>query len=147
MRVFRLCKKAFVALDGEGAKLHGGRWNFRGLPVVYTSSSLSLAMLEMLVHIEVELAPEGLICLEIEIPETVHIESMLLPSEYIHSKNEIVLKEIGSKWLRENRSAVLGVPSVIVPVERNFLINPLHPQAKKIHTIKANSFHFDPRLL
>lgn len=147
MHVFRLCNKAFVALDGEGAKLYGGRWNFRCLPVVYTSGTLSLAMLEMLVHIEVELAPEGLICLEIEIPETVHIESMLLPAEYAHSKDEALLKEIGSQWVRENRTAVLAVPSVIIPVERNFLINPLHPQAKKIRTIKANSFHFDPRLL
>lgn len=147
MHVFRLCKPKFADLDGEGAKLYGGRWNFRGYKVVYTSCQLSLAVLELLVHTAADLIPEGLISIEIEIPTQVTHEQMSFPSAWQNTKDSNILKQIGTQWLQEQRSAVLIVPSVIVPSENNVLINPLHPDSSHIRIIQQQDFHLDQRLI
>jgi RES domain-containing protein len=146
IKTYRLCRAEFKDLDGEGAKMYGGRWNFRGYPLVYTSSQLSLAVLELLVHTDADLIPNGLICLEIEIPNKVSIENMQLPTSYLKSQDSNILKEIGTTWLKEKRSAVLTVPSIIVPIENNLLINPLHPESSAIKITKEYVFNLDPRL-
>lgn len=147
MRVWRICKGPFSALDGEGARVYGGRWNHIGVPVVYTSSHLSLAVLELLVHTDADLIPDDLVSLEIEISEQLALRQIDFPEEYLRSGDETALKQVGSQWAQEQTSAVLIVPSVIVPEEQNVLINPLRPDAAHIHVVKKKPFRLDPRLL
>lgn len=147
MRVFRLCKKNFVTLDGEGAKLWGGRWNLPGYPMVYTSTQLSLALLELLVHTDVDLIPTELVSLEIDLPDVISSERLNFPPAWLINKENYLLQEAGTDWLKAQRSALLLVPSVIVPNELNVLINPLHPQASLIKLIQQQDFQFDTRLL
>lgn len=145
MRVFRLCEPAFAALDGEGAKRYGGRWNYRGYSVVYASTHLSLALLELLVHLDVDVIP-NLNSIEIEIPAGISTQTINFPKEWLKSKDDALLQEAGTEWLKAQGSAVLIVPSVIVPNEQNVLINPLHPQASRIRIAHNQPFQLDPRL-
>ena len=147
MRIFRLCRSPFITLDGEGAKLYGGRWNFRGYPMVYTSAQLSLAILELLVHTDADLIPDNLMQLEIEVPANISRQSIELPQSFLESNDNNILQEIGTQWLKEQSSAILCVPSIIVPIETNILINPLHKEAHKIQIIHQQLFTLDPRLL
>lgn len=146
MYVFRLCKPAFSELDGEGSRIYGGRWNFIGNPMVYASCQLSLALLELLVHTDIDLIPEDLVSLKIDIPEHVSQETMMLPKNWHKHRDDNLLKHMGTQWLTQKRSAVLLVPSIIVPNEKNVLINPLHADIKHIHTIEKNKFQLDERL-
>jgi len=152
IRAFRLCKTKFLAaaFSGEGARLNGGRWNSPGLAVVYTSSSLSLATLEVLVHLE---DPEAFARLfswiSLEIPEGC-IESVnpntLAPS-WRDDETNSASQAVGNAWLRSMRSAALEVPSVVTPGEWNYLLNPAHPRYSEIRIEEARRFQPDPRLI
>lgn len=149
--VWRLCRLQYSStpLDGEGARLAGARWNPVGTPLVYTASTLSLAVLEMLVHFDVEEAPTDYVSIRIEIPDTVSTDTIdvsKLPPGWDHHEAPAALAAMGQAWVSSNSSAVLIVPSVVVPSERNFLINPLHADAKKIVARVDEPFPFDPRL-
>lgn len=134
-RAWRIVKEkhAATAFDGEGAKLYGGRWNSAGTSVVYTSSTLALAALESIVHLN----------------PPVMFNYVAIPIEF----NEAFLepppstKDIGDLWVKEARSAVLELHSAIIPRELNYLLNPNHPDFKKIVIGKPEPFAFDPRLL
>ena len=149
---FRLCKTKHLssAFNGEGASLNGGRWNSTGFAVVYTSSSLSLATLEVLVHLEDPVAFANLFSwIPIEIPEALveHIDPATLPDGWNHDEINISTRSIGDTWLRSMRSAVLAVPSVITPGEWNYLLNPGHPGFSKIRVGVACEFRMNRRLL
>jgi RES domain-containing protein len=138
-----------VKLDGEGARLAGGRWNSRDRAAVYTSSRLSLAALELLVHTDVPLVPSDLVACEIEIPDDLAIESVdpaELPNDW-RLPNHLGCRAIGDKWLDEGRTAVLRVPSAVVPEEWNYIINPKRRAAKAIGVVRRRKFSFDSRLL
>lgn len=145
MIVWRLCKKEYADLSGQGAFLYGGRWNSQGSPVVYTASSLSLACLEILVALPHLKIPEGYVSLEISIADSINSEHY---DRHIDSiKKAENCRNIGDNWLAEKRSSILKVPSVIIPQESNILINPLHQDAHKIKIKRMLPFTFDPRLL
>jgi RES domain-containing protein len=149
MLVWRLARLAHAKLDGEGARLAGGRWNSRGRAAVYASSRLSLAALELLVHTDVPLAPSDLVAFELEIPDTIEIESVELadlPKDW-RLPGYPSCRAIGDTWLAEERTAVLRVPSAVVPEESNYIINPGHRAAKAIHVVGRRKFAFDSRLL
>ncbi len=144
MRVWRLANRRFASLDGEGARLYGGRWNPVGRRMVYTSEHLSLALLEVIVHLElpVELFPLDYIKLEIEIPENLKVETLSsLP------KSPSAMVETGRRWIDANCSVALRVPSVIVGEENNLLINPDHPDFRQIRIHRRQPFKIDRRLL
>lgn len=142
MYVYRLCNREFKTLDGEGARLYGGRWNSVGIPVVYTSEHLSLCLLEQLVHLSINTLPVNWVALKIEIPDKISGEEMtLLP------KTDLEAKRIGDRWVRSNKSLFLKVPSSIIQTEYNFLINPAHPRVREIKIIEATPFVLDSRLL
>jgi RES domain-containing protein len=142
MRVVRLCKRAYLPLDGIGASITGGRWNSPGKRVVYTASCGALASLEYLVHVGAHL-PVGLLLVKIEIPDGLAIETTddWAPADLGASRR------IGDDWIDSNESAVLEVPSVLIPRQKNFLLNPLHPMFVDIKIAHRSPFAFDTRLL
>jgi RES domain-containing protein len=148
MRVWRLSTPLFPPLTGDGARIAGGRWNSPGMPMVYASGHLALAVLEMLVHFNPGELPEMLMAYEIEVPAAA-VEmldlSMLAPGWRATVERT---RSIGDQWLRERRSLALGVPSVVVPSapERNILLNPLHKAAQHLTIISSEAFTFDERL-
>ena len=149
MLVHRLARLAHAKLDGEGARLAGGRWNSPGRVAVYASSRLSLAALELLVHTDVPLVPPDLVAFEIEIPDTLDLETVALadlPKDW-RQPGHLGCRSIGDTWLAEERTAVLRVPSAVVPEELNYIINPRHRAAKAIHVVERRKFAFDSRLL
>jgi RES domain-containing protein len=150
MRVWRIARLVYPQLDGEGARINGARWNSPGMPVVYTAGSLALAIVELLVHTDPDLIPDGLTAFEIDVPAAVTLHSLNageLPPGWDDQDDLTSAREVGDEWLRSSRSCVLAVPSAIVPEEVNFLINPAHPDASTITVISTRPFAFDPRLL
>ncbi len=144
MRAWRLAAKRFAALDGAGARLYGGRWNRRGQSVVYSSENLSLAVLEVIVHLELALEdfPADYVKIAIEVPDALELERIeKLPRTAARTR------EIGASWYDSGKSVGLLVPSVIVPEEHNVLLNPRHPQFESIKALPTKPFRFDPRLL
>ena len=152
MQLWRLCRRAFAKepLNGEGGLYASARWHTFPRPVVYASHSLSLACLEVLVHLDPELMPPDFVAIEIDVPSNVtikEIEVAALPKSWRRYPAPRTLQSLGNAWLTERSSAVLRVPSVVVPTEQNYLINPLHPDARRITVVSKSRFSFDPRLL
>ncbi len=137
-----------TALSGDGAARFGGRWNPRGVAVVYTSSTKSLAALENLVHLNPPV-PVRYVALRLEFDdallETFPLKS--LPDDWRLEPPPLSTQKIGGDWVKDARSAVLAVPSVIISGEPNYLLNPAHPDFRKIVVGKPEKFAFDPRLL
>ena len=149
---FRICKTRHLAtvLSGEGARLNGGRWNSPGLPAVYTSSSLSLATLEVLVHLEdPELLANLFSWFPLEIPDDLAewLDPGTLPPEWLNDEPGPASRAAGDGWLKLRRSAALAVPSVVTPGEWNILLNPAHPDFPKLLPGPAKPFRPDPRLI
>ncbi|HVN28178.1 MAG TPA: RES family NAD+ phosphorylase [Candidatus Binataceae bacterium] len=143
MRVWRLAQRPFAAIDGEGARLYGGRWNRAGLAIVYCAINLSLAVLEVLVHLDVEVQefPSDYVKIPIEVPRSVRLDRIdRLPDDLADTV------EIGSRWFRTAKTVGLLVPSVVVPEERNLLLNPSHRDFPRLQVRTAQPFRFDPRL-
>jgi RES domain-containing protein len=148
---WRLVKEKHVptAFSGEGAAKTGGRWNSRGVAVVYTSASKSLAALETLVHLNPPVFFKYKI-IRIEFSEDLveKIATAALPPDWRAEPPPPSTKRIGDAWVRESRSAILAVPSIIISDEVNYVLNPAHPDFKKRITIaRPQDFAFDPRLL
>jgi hypothetical protein len=152
MRVWRICRKPYVetALDGTGGLYASGRWHFKGDPIVYTASSAALAALEVLVHVDPLTAPSDLRLVAIELPDdlsTEVVEPATLPQDWHSLPAPTSLQTIGASWLKSTRTAALIVPSAVIHVESNILLNPRHPEAQQIRRIRDEAFSFDPRLL
>lgn len=141
-------KRAKTAFTGEGAALEGGRWNPEGLPMVYLSASLAMAAMEKLVHLPV---PEGLVAhfIRFQVTFSPSLVEVLrkLPDDWESKPVPGSTQRMGARWLQDRRSAVLAVPSAIIPAERNYLLNPLHPDFRKIRIGRPAAFAFDSRLL
>jgi RES domain-containing protein len=149
VRAYRICSSRHPALDGEGARLAGGRWNPPGTPVIYASASSSLAVLELLVHTDSDLLPDDLVIVEIQIPDAARVEILdpsTLPKDWRAYPAPEPLQAIGARWSRSRRALVLSVPSAVNPMEVNYLINPDHPDAGRLTVASAQPFIFDPRL-
>ncbi len=116
------------AFDGEGARIQGGRWSSVDTRIVYAAGSLSLAILEILVHVQQTEFLSSYVVLEVEFSHDLiqSLDPALLPANWRVSPAPSGTMEIGDNWIRESSSVVLRVPSVIVPSEHNFLINPSH---------------------
>jgi RES domain-containing protein len=135
--------------DGEGARLFPGRWNPAGVPVVYASEHLSLAILEVLVHARADQVRVGFHAFEIAIPDALVelVPDEQLPRGWEGAAIARATREFGDTWARERRSVALSVPSVIVQQERNVVLNPLHPEYAQLHIARPVQFRFDERLL
>lgn len=141
-------KHATAAFSGEGAAKSGGRWNSRGVPMIYTSGTRALAALESLVHLN---PPVLFQYVAIRVQFAAALVEIFpeknLPDDWQTQPPPPATQMIGSAWVRAARSAVLQLPSVIIPGEPNYLLNPAHPDFKKITRGQPEPFAFDPRLL
>jgi RES domain-containing protein len=150
VRVWRICRAPYAAeaFSGEGARRFGGRWNSRGVPVVYCSSSLALAAIELFVHLEPNLQPDDLVSIAAELPVGEpgrRLEAAELPAEWWSDDFE-PLRALGDEWVRAKTSLAMMVPSAPIHSEWNVLVNPLHPAVKELRIEAAQSFHFDARM-
>ena len=149
MLVWRLARATYPALDGEGARRAGGRWNMPGTPMVYTAAHLSLAALELLVHVNPDRLPDDLVAYGIEIPDRLTRKEVKADelSEGWNRRAEVpALRGIGETWAQGREAAALSVPSAVIPEERNYLINPRHTDAAKVQVAHQRPFAFDSRL-
>lgn len=139
-----------VSLDGSGGLRAPGRWHTRGHRIVYCAPNPATALLEILVHAEIDVddIPVSFRYLEIDVPASISIETLnveALPGTW-HS-NPQATRGAGDEWLHSGRTALFGVPSVIVPVTWNVLMNPRHPDSLQIRIIRTYEHGIDPRLL
>ena len=144
-RVYRVCRARYARLDGEGAKLVGGRWNSPGRAVVYMAQSIALAVLENLVHMSRQDFPAGYVCVTAVLPDGLPI----LSERGLRGRYGLQgwdAKALGDWWIDAQASAVLAVPSTVVAGESNYLLNPAHRRFPEIAIEPPALFHFDPRL-
>jgi len=143
VRVYRVCRAIHAALDGAGARKAGGRWNSRGKAVVYMAESVSLAVLENLVHMSRQDYPLGYVMVAVAIPDDVPIES----DEALRTAGpRLGPRMFGDRWIDSLASAVLKVRSAVVPAEHNYLLNPAHRDFAKFVAELPEPFQFDGRL-
>jgi RES domain-containing protein len=153
MRVWRICSErhAATAFSGEGSRITSGRWNSEGVPVAYASEHLSLAALELFIHIDDEDEPKDLVAVEAEIAisaevvarQKAEIVKRLEPSWRF---NLTATRARGNEWFAAQHSLVMLVPSVVIEVEWNVLINPIHADFAKMKIVQQQSFRFDERM-
>jgi RES domain-containing protein len=151
LTVWRLTSSRWAAraFDGEGARLHGGRWNHAPTSLVYTSLTLSLAALEMLVHVDGDTAPADLVAVSAHLPAGLAVEHLAptaLPAGWRAFPAPEACRDLGSAWAAAGSAPALAVPSVVVPREWNLLLNPRHPDLARIEIGTPEPFSFDPRL-
>lgn len=144
---YRVVKEKYLesAFDGEGARLYSGRWNSKGVSVVYTSDSLALCSLEIFVHLPSYTLLADYVYMTARFDSDLVTEASLIDgwNERPVSK---VSQAIGNQWIKDGLSAVLRVPSVIMPDGHNYLININHPEFEKINLGAPQPLTFDPRL-
>jgi len=148
MRIFRIGDERHPIWDGTGAAIIGGRWNSPGKPVIYGSLSYSCAMLEILAHANIGRIPMTHRFVAADVPDNVSVEYCYepsLPSGW-DSENSATARAFGDQWLKESRSAVLIVPSVIARLDQNALVNPLHPDTGKLIVTTPEKVIWDKRL-
>ncbi len=149
MLVYRVGKTKYAAdLNGTGARLFGGRWNNKMIGCLYTSENRALAVLEYTVNVNIDDIPRALSITSIEIPyEPIQIlKEADLPGNCKQTPAPSATKNFGSKLLQAAAALIIRVPSTIIPEEFNYLINPLHPEIKKIKIIEIKDFVYDVRL-
>lgn len=145
MVVFRIARKERIQdLSGIGAQLFGGRWNEKGVPALYASSSLSLSALEILVHTDKNHPPVDMAYAEIYVPDN------LLSQKLVRLGEDEKALDYGTNWLKQKQGMLLKVPSVILPYEYdhdfNVILNPLHEDYNKVFVSSVHDFSFDVRL-
>lgn len=150
-KAWRLVRQSLLndAFSGEGARLAGGRWNHRDVAVVYTSETLSLTVLEVFVHLTTIDVKFSLFSIPVEIPDSVALEELSqkdLPANWREEPPPDSIKDIGTDWYKKGKTAVLKVPSVIIPEEFNYIINPAHKDFRHIKIGKPQQFFLDPRM-
>ena len=142
---YRLCRSLYSPKSGKGAALHGGTWNPKGKKAVYASDSRALAALEVLVHFGV--LPKNYIVTEIRIPDSVRIIRVEVFWLGVWTAAQALIAQLFSKdWFQSRDSAVLSVPSKIIPEERNYVLNVEHPHFRRIEFLPSKPFILDPRL-
>jgi RES domain-containing protein len=149
LSAWRLTKTKLIAgaWDGEGARKSGGRWNSPGIAVVYSSGTLSLALVEVLVHLPSGILPAySAVRVDFDESMVTAVGPRDLPANWRDYPPPPDTKAIGDLWVAQGSSLVLRVPSVIVPTEYNYILNPAHPAFADLTIGEPMPFPFDPRL-
>jgi RES domain-containing protein len=148
MKLWRLYRRAHgPGLDGAGGRYAAGRWHRQGMPVVYFGAGAAIVVLEKLAHLDPDTLPSdlllGLFEGDVSVEDT--WPDIIPPTPDVESIEET--RELGERWLRKRATCVLRVPSIVVPEERNLLLNPQHDEAGRIKFVADRPFTFDGRLL
>ena len=133
MTIYHICSSRYPANNGDGAKRFGGRWNHKGTAVIYTAESRALCALEVLANAD-ELADDYVVTI-IELPGDIAITMIGLgdlPPGWDDNEPIAATRDIGTNWANRLATAVLNVPSAVIPKERNYLLNPAHPDIARI---------------
>ncbi len=143
---YRIIKEKYLdsAFDGEGARLYGGRWNSKGVSAVYTSDSLALCSLEIFVHLPSYTLLAGFVYITVVFDSDLVVQAPLI-NGWDERPISKISQAIGDQWVKECRSSILRVPSVLMPDGHNYLININHPDFKKIKIGGPQPLNFDPR--
>lgn len=150
MRFWRICRETYgaQAATGEGSRRFGGRWNSRGVRIVYASTSLALAAMETFVNLEPNLRPADLVSVEGEIPDGVaigRVDPKDLPTGWERTRDES-LQHFGDEWVRRGETVALMVESAAIRGEWNVLLNPAHEDFSKLRLAEPEPFEFDLRM-
>jgi len=150
MRLWRICRRlhAAEAFSGDGARLFGGRWNSPGTRAVYTSPSLALAAIETFVNLEPNLRPDDLVSIVAELPDDItsqRLDLKSLPHRWYECRDES-LRIFGDEWIRRANTLALHVPSAAIRGEWNVLLNPVHPEFRRVRIQAPAPFQFDLRM-
>lgn len=147
---WRITRKKYVnnAFSGEGAKIFGGRWNPVGYPMVYVAQNLSLAILELIVHLDDDGDITSFVAIPVSFDKSLVrvLPKSQLPANWFDLPISEQSQMVGKKWLEQKQSLLLQVPSSVVPSESNFLINPLHPQYAQLEIGAPQSLCIDKRI-
>lgn len=147
MTLFRVAAAPHAALDGEGARVYGSRWTPKGRAAIFTSATLSLAALERLVHLDLDVDATNLIVIAIDVDPAIAVTTTpveVLPGNWRAYPPPRSLRAIGERWLRESETALLSVPSAVIPCERNFILNPAHRDFMRLVVAPTGRFTLDP---
>lgn len=148
MVVYRLSRTKYANdLLGEGARLNGGRWNNIHFACIYTAESRALAVLEYTVNTSLDDIPRSLSMLTLEIPDRImEVNEVDLPGNWKISPAPASTKNFGTKFLKEGIYPVLKLPSIIIPQEFNYLINPFHKNNIEFKILNISDFVYDARV-
>lgn len=149
MITFRLTSKKYLNdISGKGAELHGGRWNSKGIRILYTSANIALCTAEVAVHLPLGILPENYILQHIEFPskKVKVLNESDLPKNWNKFPYDSKSRIIGDQFIDNNKFLILKLPSAVVPGEYNYLINPFHNLFKEVKLIKTEDYDFDKRL-
>jgi RES domain-containing protein len=153
MELYRITQEKYADdLSGNGARLYGGRWNSEGKYALYTAATRSLALLEILAHVPARLlSDKRYILVTLTAPADKTLIEMIrpedLPGDWDALDVQHVTQTIGDKFLQEQKKLVMTVPSVLVPEEFNYVINPLHAAMKQVKIIHKRELRFNDRLV
>lgn len=148
MEVYRIVRAKWANdLSGEGARLYGGRWNRKGTPCLYTSSSRSLAILEFSVNVSLDEMPRSLSLITIRIPDQFHEVAIdELPGNWKDVPAPGAAREFGTRLLQEGSHLIIRLPSAVIPQEFNYIINPAHKDLKLCKVVAVEDFVYDIRI-
>ncbi len=150
MEVYRLSKQIYASiLSGKGAAIKGARWNSIGVEIIYTATNRSLAMAEVAVHFSLATLPSDYMMVTIHIPDDISLlklNSTDLPTDWNTFPHPSTTQAIGDQFIADNKYCVLQIPSAVTQGDYNLLINPNHPDFKRIKIILTESFPFDKRI-
>jgi RES domain-containing protein len=150
MEVYRLSREKFaVTLSGKGAALKGARWNSPGIELIYTAANRSLAMAEVAVHITLATIPDDYVMTTIFVHDDINIDQVPesnLPPDWNVWPHSVATQVIGDHFIAENKCALLRVPSSVTKGDFNFLLNPFHPDFRRIQVVDSAKFPFDRRI-
>jgi RES domain-containing protein len=150
MEVYRLSRAKFAGtMSGIGAALKGARWNSAGVEMIYTAANRSLAMAEVVVHFTLATIPDDYVMLTLFVPDDTNIHQVPatgLPPDWNAWPHSVSSQAIGDHFIAENKYSLLRVPSAVTQGDFNFLINPFHPDFKRIRVVDTQKFPFDNRI-
>lgn len=149
MILWRLTRRLYADLSGRGGELFDARWHTRGRRVVYCATTAALAVLEVRVHLDLELdqLPDDYVLMKIMAPD--ELETQAIAAEDLSKgwqRDEELCRPLGDRWLAACSTGLLDVPSAVVQVERNVLLNPKHSDAKEVSVATTIPFGWDARL-
>lgn len=150
MEVFRLVREKFAEpLSGKGAAIRGARWNSIGVELIYTALNRSLAMAEVAVHFTLATLPDDYVMMTINVPDDILLKTLTmeeLPEDWNLFPHPNATQKIGDRFVIENEFCLLKIPSVVTQGDYNVLINPKHPDFKRLSFVEIIKFPFDKRI-